>query len=39
MFGLTALHKFASWEKPELIELLLPYLSEDEVNMLSVNEG
>lgn len=31
-FGLTALHKFASWNKPELIELILPQLSPEQLN-------
>ena len=26
MFGYTALHKIASWNQPELLELLLPKL-------------
>lgn len=31
-YGLTALHKFASWNKVELLELLVPKLSEPELN-------
>ena len=31
MLGYTALHKFASWDKIDLIELLLPHLSYDDV--------
>jgi ankyrin repeat protein len=31
-YGLTALHKFASWNKTILMEMLLPYLSSDELN-------
>jgi ankyrin repeat protein len=31
-YGLTALHKFASWNKVEFIELLLPYLSPQQIN-------
>jgi hypothetical protein len=30
--GLTALHKFASWDKPELLDVLLPRLDEDAVS-------
>ena len=33
IFGLTAWHKFASWNKTDLLELLLPYLTKDDVNM------
>jgi hypothetical protein len=39
MFGLTALHKFASWDKPDLIQLLLRYLNEQEANLQSGEEG
>lgn len=39
MFGLTALHKFASWDKPDLLQLLLPYLTEGDVNTQSGEEG
>lgn len=35
MFGLTALHKFSSWNKVDLIDLLLPLLTVDEVNAVS----
>ena len=35
MYGLTALHKFAAWDKDALVEILLPYLSNDEVNLPS----
>lgn len=31
-YGLTALHKFASWNKVELIDMVLPKLSEEEIN-------
>lgn len=31
-YGLTALQKFASWNKTELIELILPKLTEEEKN-------
>lgn len=30
-YGLTALHKFASWNKAPLLELLLPHLSNDDL--------
>ena len=33
MFGLTALHKFASWNKTDIIEVILPFLSDDDVNI------
>ena len=32
LFGLSALHKFAAWDKAELAELLLPYLESADVN-------
>jgi hypothetical protein len=31
-YGLTALMKFASWNKTELMDLLLPHLSQEEIN-------
>ncbi|GBG28202.1 Ankyrin repeat domain-containing protein 6 [Hondaea fermentalgiana] len=31
-YGLTALHKFASWNKVELIEMILPHLSKEDIN-------
>mmetsp|Transcript_4098 Transcript_4098/g.4747 ORF Transcript_4098/g.4747 Transcript_4098/m.4747 type:complete len:383 (-) Transcript_4098:163-1311(-) len=31
-FGLTALHKFASWNKTELIDMLLPKLTPEQIN-------
>jgi len=31
-YGLTALHKFASWNKTELMDLLLPRLNKAEIN-------
>ena len=31
MLGYTALHKFASWNKLQLVQILLPYLSFDEI--------
>ena len=33
LFGLTALHKFCSWDKVDLIELLLPYLDAEMCNV------
>jgi ankyrin repeat protein len=33
LFGLSALHKFSSWDRVELIELLLPRLQQGEVNL------
>lgn len=33
MFGWTALHKFAAWNKKDLIELLAPFLSIEEINL------
>mmetsp|Transcript_15687 Transcript_15687/g.47038 ORF Transcript_15687/g.47038 Transcript_15687/m.47038 type:complete len:393 (-) Transcript_15687:120-1298(-) len=35
MFGMTALHKFCAWDKVDLIELLLPYLDEEQCNVAS----
>lgn len=32
MYGLTALMKFAAWDKVDLLEILLPRLSAEEVN-------
>lgn len=32
MYGLTALMKFAAWDKVDLVEMLLPRLSAEEVN-------
>lgn len=32
MFGLAAVHKFSSWNKTELLELLLPHLTKVELN-------
>ena len=31
-YGLTALHKFASWNKTELLALLIPKLSAEQLN-------
>jgi hypothetical protein len=33
MYGITALMKFAAWNKVELLNLLLPALSAEEVNV------
>jgi hypothetical protein len=33
MFGLTALHKFASWNKVDLLRLLSPHLSKADFNV------
>ena len=32
LFGLSALHKFCAWDKPELVALLLPYLTAANIN-------
>ena len=32
LFGLTALHKFASWDKVDLLDLLLPHLDAAQCN-------
>lgn len=39
MFGLTALMKFAAWDKCDLIDILLPYLTQSEINMVSPQTG
>eukprot|EP01125_Pyxidicula_operculata_P022924 TRINITY_DN9688_c0_g1_i1.p1 TRINITY_DN9688_c0_g1~~TRINITY_DN9688_c0_g1_i1.p1 ORF type:complete len:361 (+),score=81.08 TRINITY_DN9688_c0_g1_i1:145-1227(+) len=39
MFGVTALHKFAAWGKVDLLELLLPHLTHDDMNVTSQSEG
>ena len=31
-YGLAAIHKFASWNKVELLQMLLPNLTADEIN-------
>jgi ankyrin repeat protein len=31
-FGLAAIHKFASWNKTDYLDLLLPYLSTEQLN-------
>jgi ankyrin repeat protein len=31
-YGLTALHKFASWNKTEFIDLILPHLTKEQIN-------
>jgi hypothetical protein len=33
MFGLAAVHKFAAWNKPDLLAVLLPHLTQEELNM------
>lgn len=35
MFGVTALMKFAAWDKCDLIDLLLPFLTTSDVNLTS----
>ncbi|KAH3760123.1 hypothetical protein Pelo_8066 [Pelomyxa schiedti] len=32
MYGLTALHKFSSWDKPDLMQLVLPLLTPEEIH-------
>lgn len=32
LFGLTALHKFSSWDKLDLLDLLLPHLDAEQCN-------
>ena len=39
MYGLTALHKICSWNKVDLLEILLPHLSSEEINTTSTVEG
>ena len=39
MFGLTALHKFAAWDKVELVELLLPVLDTAAINATGGETG
>ena len=34
MFGLSACHKFCAWDKAELLELLLPHLSPEDLRRL-----
>jgi hypothetical protein len=36
-YGLTALMKFSSWNKTELMDLLLPHLSQDEINAVDTD--
>jgi len=38
-FGLSALHKFAGWDRVDLTELLLPALSASEINADGGSEG
>jgi ankyrin repeat protein len=35
MFGMTALMKFAAWDKCDLIEMILPRLSKSDVNIVA----
>lgn len=39
MFGLTALHKVCAWDKVDLLAILLPYLSMEQVNSVGGKEG
>merc|ERR1712125_135573 len=39
MFALTALHKFAAWDKVDLMELLLPHLSDGDINATGGDDG
>ena len=39
MFGLTALHKFAAWDKVGLVELLLPALDAAAINAVGGETG
>ena len=39
MFGLSAAHKFAAWDKVDLLELVMPRLSDDELNMCVPGKG
>lgn len=39
LFGLTALHKFSSWNKVDLVQLLLPHLSNDAINAQGGEKG
>lgn len=39
MFALTAFHKFAAWDKVDLLELLSPHLGGDDVNAVGGDEG
>jgi ankyrin repeat protein len=38
-YGLPALHKFASWDKVDLLDLLLPQLSSSDVNTQGGDDG
>jgi len=31
-YGLAAIHKFASWNKPDYLDMLLPHLSKEQLN-------
>ena len=42
MFGIAAIHKFASWDKVDLLILLLPFLTDEEINAvggINTNKG
>jgi ankyrin repeat protein len=39
MYGYTALHKFAAWDQPELISLVAPLLSAEEINATAGADG
>jgi ankyrin repeat protein len=39
MYGLAAIHKLASWNQVDCLELLLPLLSSEEVNIVSKVNG
>jgi len=39
MFGLTALHKFSAWDKVDLLELLLPHISVEDLNAVGGDDG
>mmetsp|Transcript_55712 Transcript_55712/g.148570 ORF Transcript_55712/g.148570 Transcript_55712/m.148570 type:complete len:372 (-) Transcript_55712:267-1382(-) len=39
MFGLTALHKFAAWDKVDLLDALWSRLSEEDLNTAGGDEG
>jgi ankyrin repeat protein len=39
LFGVTALHKIASWGNIQLLSYLLPLLTETDFNRLSLKEG
>eukprot|EP00927_Polykrikos_kofoidii_P013588 TRINITY_DN15906_c0_g2_i2.p1 TRINITY_DN15906_c0_g2~~TRINITY_DN15906_c0_g2_i2.p1 ORF type:complete len:367 (-),score=82.50 TRINITY_DN15906_c0_g2_i2:14-1114(-) len=39
MFSLTAFHKFAAWDKVDLLELLSPHLEDEDVNAVGGDDG